>query len=261
MKILIIALLLSGGSAFAEVLSKETVDAYATSISDIFAPESQETIEKEIIPALSQVNPTHAKDIVRQAKLTVRKYKGPINGPFVAGVIFALDTVNTQAHDVDAALTSAVSAPADAPAASDDIASTLPIDTTSALPVASADTPNASPAPIADATAANAPIVPAVDSTAGTLAGIDSQIASAHAPIDPPTAVNLGTLQQLPVDQKAAAPALVDHHAAFPPSITVHPKTTVHHAPTTTHSKSAAHHAPTDHKAAPMTHHTLAAHP
>jgi hypothetical protein len=219
MNLLIIALLLSGGSAFGRVLSEETVTAYATSISDIFASASQEEVEERIKPVLSQIDPLHAQATVKGAKAVIRKYKSPINGSFIAGVIFALDTMNTQNHDVDAALASAGSAPvdtppADTPIAHDDIDSTAPV-----TPV---DIPNPPQASTAGATTtdAPAPIVPMVDSTASTPAGIGPQgILAApmpHAPIDQnatlpaPPAVYPSAPQQLPADQKAAPLAPID---------------------------------------------------
>lgn len=216
MKILIIALLLSSGSVFGEVLSKETVDAYATSISDIFAPESQEAVEKEIVPALSQINPTHAKDTVRQTKLTVRRYKGPINSSFVAGVIFTHDTINTQTHDVEAALTSAVSTSPDTPIASEDADSTPPI--------ASTGNSSAPTVPTAEATVdAAAPMVPAVDSTAGTPVSAPAGIVTPSTS----TAVNPGAMQQLPADQAASSapmvPAPINQNAAPSAPTTANP--------------------------------------
>lgn len=230
MNLLIIALLLSSGSAFGRVLSEETVTAYATSISDIFAPASQEEVEERIKPVLSQIDPLHAQATVKGAKAVIRKYKGPINGSFVAGVIFALDTMNTQNHDVDAALASAGSAPVDTPPADTPIAHE-DIDPTP--PVTSVNISNPPPTSTDGVTAAEvpAPIVPMVDSTASTPAGISQQGMLAapipHAPIDQnvtlpaPPAVYPSVPQQLPADQKAAplAPIALQHAPA------------IHHAP------------------------------
>lgn len=251
MKVLIVALLLSGGSVFGLVLSKETADAYATSISDVFAPESQEAIEKEIAPALSQINPEHAKDTVKKTKSAIRQYKGQINGSFVAGAIFAIDAANTQAHDVESALASTVSAPLDAPATNDNIGAP-PEDTTSALSGASADI--SSIAPTDDVTAANASMPFAPSGGPGMPVGVDSNTLSALPAVDP------AVVPQAPIDQNAMLPS----------PTAIHPEAAVHHAPTTAHHipASAVHHAPTTahhtptataHRAPNTAHHTSAA--
>ncbi len=228
MRALLLALLLSG-HVFGEVLSEREIKAYAGSISDIFAPASQKLIENDITPALAQINPDHASDIARQTKAAVRKHNGPVNGSFVAGVIFALDAANAQAHDLDAALASTTSeSSSDTPASADDAAPTTAADSTppspaDATPAPAADsTPpspaDAAPAPAADSTPPSptgAALAPAADSTPPSPTG------AAPAPAADPTAsapVGVNPNVVPPAADQNTPPARVNPNAPPPPA-------------------------------------------
>ena len=266
MKVLIVALLLSGGSIFGSALGKDAAEAYATSISDVFALESQGAIEAEIVPALSQINPDHAKDTVKKTKLAIRQYKGQINGSFVAGMIVAIDAANTQAHDVESALASAAPAPLDAPAANDNIGSIPPEDTASALPGASADNSGISQAPTDDAAAANASMPSAPAGGPSVPMSIDPNALSALHNASMPFAPAGGPSVPMSVDPNAlSALPPIDPNAAHHTSATAtHPAPNAEHHTSTaaTHpATNAEHHTSTaaTHPATNAAHHTSAA--
>ena len=248
MKVLIVVLLLSRVAIFAEVLSKATIDAYATSISGIFDSKAQEAIEEAITPVLGQINPAHAKDTVKQTKLAVQKYKGPVNASFVAGMIVALDAANTQAHDVESALASAVLAPSDAPIANDNAGSVHPADTTSALVSASADNSSPSAAPAGDIAAADTSMPTPMDS-AGQPSGVDSNTLTPLTTVDPTIAPLAPTdhnamLHSPPAIYPEAAfqhvPAASQHHSSAGGALQHEPGTEHHASAASPHHASAA---------------------